>query len=59
MERDVLQKCLSTHKDSIQIMPMSDFSNSIKEKCANESRKLEQCILYPIHSTLEQNSNIV
>lgn len=59
MERDVLQKCLSTHKDSIQVMPMSDFSKSVNEKCANESRKLEQCILYPIHSALEQNSNIV
>ena len=58
-DRDALQKCLSTHKDSIDVLPMSDFSKSIRNRCANESKKLEQCILYPIHSTLEKNSNIL
>ena len=57
-DRDALQKCLSTHKDSIEVLPMSDFSRSISEKCETESKKLEKCILYPIHSALEQNSNI-
>jgi len=45
MEKKEMSKCLGDHMNEIDVIPISDFDNKVKNKCDVPKNNLEQCLI--------------
>jgi hypothetical protein len=57
-QKTAFKKCLGKYKNHIEVIPMNNMENSIKNKCNKENNDLNNCLSFPTHLTLQSNSGL-